>query len=559
MNRTSALVPAVILGLLLSGAPGTSVAQQQETEPKAAPSGEASATAKAIQNSIGMSLVPIPSGEFLMGSPEPQEKEPKLLGPDVIWWKLIEGPQHKVKITKAFYIGATEVTQGQWKAVMGNNPATTPGDDNLPVDQISWDDCRAFLKKLSDKEGRTYRLPTEAEWEYVCRAGTTTKFSFGDDEARLDEYAWHAKGDGSDLKAGPRAFKLHPVGQKKPNAWGLYDLHGNAWEWCSDRFAGSKTPYDAQPQVDPIGAVKDWGDRVMRGGARFYNKPTTCTSTCRNAYEGDYRIGDVSFRVVLVSPEVVPAVKPTDPKPPLTFEQRVSAPEEKARLEKLGAVRNSLGMIMMPIPAGEFTMGSTDTKYEMAAHKVKITRAFHLGATEVTQAQWKAVMGGNPSFFQGDDLPVENLNWNECQEFLKKLSEKEGKTYRLPTEAEWEYACRAGSTTRYSFGDEAAALGDYAWYGANSEVATHPVGQKKANAWGLYDMYGNVWEWCQDRISANYEDKEQTDPAGPAEGSQRCFRGGAWYDDVNRCRSAFRNSRNGNSRCYFGLRVVLAP
>ena len=545
MNRTIVPVSAVILGLLF-GVPGTSIAQ--ETAPKSEAPGEAPRAARAIQNSIGMTLVPIPAGEFLMGSPEPQEKELKLFGPDVIWWKLIEGPQHKVKITKGFYLGATEVTQGQWKAVMGNNPAMTQGDDNLPVDQISWDDCRAFLKKLSDKEGRVYRLPTEAEWEYACRAGTTTKFSFGDDEAKLDEYAWHAKEK-------PREFKMHPVGQKTPNPWGMYDVHGNVWEWCSDRYMKE---YEDKEQVDPIGAVKDWGDRVMRGGARFYNKPTTCTSTCRNAYEGDYRIEGVGFRVALSLPEVAPAVTPTEENPPLSFEQRISAPEAKVRLERLGAVRNSLGMLLMPVPAGEFMMGSTATKYEMAVHKVKITKPFLLGATEVTQGQWKAVMGTNPSFFQGDDRPVENLDWNECQEFLKKLSEKEGKTYRLPTEAEWEYACRAGTTTTYHFGDGPASLGDHAWYAANSDVQTHPVGLKKPNAWGLYDMYGNVWEWCQDLGSAKYEDTEETDPTGPTKGSQRCFRGGAWHDDVNRCRSAFRNSRHNASRCYFGLRVVLS-
>jgi formylglycine-generating enzyme required for sulfatase activity len=215
-------------------------------------------------------------------------------------------------------------------------------------------------------------------------------------------------------------------------------------------------------------------------------------------------------------------------------------------------------MVLMPIPAGEFTMGSAETKYEQPAHKVKITKPFLMGATEVTQAQWKAVMGDSPSLIQGDDLPVESVTWEECQAFVKKLSEKEGKTYRLPTEAEWEYACRAGSTKRFHFGDDANGLGEYAWHGANSDCTTHPVGLKKPNAWGLYDTYGNVWEWCQDFYVA-YGEKEQADPAGPEKGSQRIFRGGAWYDEVYRCRSAFRNSRHPNSRNYFGLRVVMVP
>jgi formylglycine-generating enzyme required for sulfatase activity len=552
VRRHHRFAQMTILVLSLSVALSTACAR----EPEAAPGGKAlvvvqPVAAKPLQNSIGMTLMPIPAGEFLMGSPEPQPEKLILFGPKSgKWWKLIEGPQHKVTLTKPFYIGATEVTLGQWKAVMGSNPNPDQSDDNVPVVLLSWDDCQSFLKRLSEKEGRTYRLPTEAEWEYACRAGSTTKFSFGDDEAKLDEYAWHAKDN-------PKEFKVRPVGQKKPNAWGLYDVHGNAWEWCQDRYSRR---YEAKEQVDPTGPAKDWGDRVIRGGARF-GKPTTCSSTCRNAYEGDYRLKDTGLRVVLASAEVVPVVKPTDEKPPLSFEQRISSPKEKARLEKLGAVRNSVGMLLMPISSGEFMMGYAESKYEQPVHKVKITKSFHMGATEVTQAQWQAVMGNNPSFIIGADRPVENISWGECQEFVKKLSEKEGKTYCLPTEAEWEYACRAGSTTKFYFGDDVAPLGDYAWHGANSNVQTHPVGQKKANAWGLYDMYGNVWEWCQDRI-ARYEEGEQIDPTGGTKGSQRVFRGGAWYNGTHRCRSASRKSRHPTasfSRNYFGLRVVLRP
>jgi formylglycine-generating enzyme required for sulfatase activity len=296
----------------------------------------------------------------------------------------------------------------------------------------------------------------------------------------------------------------------------------------------------------------------MRGGTRAA-KPVTGTSTCRNAYEGDYRIEGVGFRVALTSLDVVRPPAPTQPAgtKALSWNERMSTPAEKARLERLGAVRNGVGMVLMPIPAGEFTMGSAETKYEQPAHKVTITKPFHMAATEVTQAQWKAVMGSNPSLIVGDDLPVESLTWEECQAFVKKLSEKEGRTYRLPTEAEWEYACRAGTTTRFHFGDDANALGEHAWHGANSDCQTHPVGMKKPNAWGLYDTYGNVWEWCQDGYAA-YDEKAQTDPAGPDKG-QRTFRGGAWYDEVYRCRSAFRNARHPNSRNYFGLRVVLVP
>ena len=132
-------------------------------------------------------------------------------------------------------------------------------------------------------------------------------------------------------------------------------------------------------------------------------------------------------------------------------------------------------------------------------HRVTLTKGFYMGATEVTQSQWKAIMGNNPSYFKGDNRPVEKVSWDDCQEFIRELNLQEGgNKYRLPTEAEWEYTCRAGTTTRFCFGDSESRLGDYAWYSSNSSSKTHPVSRKKPNVWGLYDMHGNVWEWCED-------------------------------------------------------------
>lgn len=140
------------------------------------------------------------------------------------------------------------------------------------------------------------------------------------------------------------------------------------------------------------------------------------------------------------------------------------------------------------IHAGEFLMGSEENDWEKPSHKVKITNPFFLGTYPVTQREWKAVMSDNPSRFKGDDLPVESVSWDDAQKFIKKLNAKEGTNqYRLPSEAEWEYACRANTTTRYSFGDDESRLGEYAWYAKNSDHKTHPVGQKKPNSWGLYD------------------------------------------------------------------------
>ena len=215
-------------------------------------------------------------------------------------------------------------------------------------------------------------------------------------------------------------------------------------------------------------------------------------------------------------------------------------------------ITNSIGMKLVLIPAGEFLMGSPDSDKdarddEKPQHRVRITRPFYLGATEVTQGQYRAVTGQSPSHFKGsDDLPVEQVSWNDAIAFCDKLSELEkgqlgGASYRLPTEAEWEYACRAGSTTRYSFGDDAARLGEFAWYDGNSGGKTHPVGQKRPNALNLYDMHGNVWEWCQDWYDKDYYGQSPgADPPGPAQAASRVDRGGSWFGNPQLARSAYR-------------------
>jgi formylglycine-generating enzyme required for sulfatase activity len=208
--------------------------------------------------------------------------------------------------------------------------------------------------------------------------------------------------------------------------------------------------------------------------------------------------------------------------------------------------------------------------------RVTLTEDFWMGETEVTQAQWKAVMGSdnNPSHWKGDNLPVESIFWNDAMEFCKKLTEHgsagvspatrgpDGRAplrFTLPTEAQWEYACRAGTTTRYSFGDSDSSLGDYVWYNNNSGGKTQPVKTKKPNDWGLYDMHGNVWEWCLDWAADKLPGGSVTNPTGPSSGSDRVFRGGGWYNSSGRCRSAFRNGGDPGIRSSrLGLRV-LAP
>ena len=199
---------------------------------------------------------------------------------------------------------------------------------------------------------------------------------------------------------------------------------------------------------------------------------------------------------------------------------------------------------------------------EKPAHEVTLTKPFYMGKFEVTQEQYQQVMGLNPSAFKGRDLPVEQVSWDDAQEFCKKASEKTGLVVRLPTDAEWEHACRAGTKTTYYTGDAETDLERAAWYGKNSGNTTHPVGQKVANAWGVYDAHGNVWEWCADWYEAYeaYKAEAVVDPQGPAQGQYRVLRGGSWLNSPRICRSAYRLWNSPDSRHFFGFRVVaVAP
>ncbi len=243
----------------------------------------------------------------------------------------------------------------------------------------------------------------------------------------------------------------------------------------------------------------------------------------------------------------------------------------------LPALESSAGMEMMRIPAGSFMMGSpaseTGRYSSEVRHRVTLTRDFLLASTAVTQGQRRAVMGTNPSRFKGDDLPVEQVSWYDAVEFCNGLSAREGLTpayrisgksvdwarsadgYRLPTESEWEYSCRAGTSTRFWSGDSDSDLGRVGWFGSNSGGETRPVGGKPSNAWGLYDVHGNVWEWCWD-WHGDYPSGSVTDPAGPSSGADRVLRGGSWDSSLARsCRSANRNHDDPGLRYYtLGLR-----
>ncbi|MDD2717333.1 MAG: formylglycine-generating enzyme family protein [Candidatus Wallbacteria bacterium] len=217
-----------------------------------------------------------------------------------------------------------------------------------------------------------------------------------------------------------------------------------------------------------------------------------------------------------------------------------------------------LTMEFVFIPPGQFLMGSPESEGdpdEHPQHLVKFKHGFYLGKYAVTQDQWFSIMGKNNSAFKGARLPVDTVSWKDCQAFLKKLNQKTDDCFRLPTEAEWEYACRSGSRTRYYWGD--AIDSDFCWFGLNSEGKTREVGKKKPNLWGLYDMSGNVWEWCQDGYSSMYYMSSPAEnPENQAVGS-RVLRGGSWVDEPSLCRSAARGRGDPVGRdCLYGFRLV---
>jgi len=249
-------------------------------------------------------------------------------------------------------------------------------------------------------------------------------------------------------------------------------------------------------------------------------------------------------RAGAVSAPVVVPLAPSHSRPGQTIKDCADCPE------------------MVLIPAGSFEMGSNENTDERPVHRVNVP-SFLIGKTEVTQGQWKAVMGSNPSAFSqcGDDCPVDSVSWNDAQDFAQRLSQKTGKQYRLPSEAEWEYAARAGSSTKWSFGDSEHQLGDYAWFSANSQGKTQRVAQKRPNAFGLFDMHGNVWEWVQDCWHGDYSGTP-TDGSAWTTGCSnnwRVLRGGSWYGSPASLRSADRLRDAPVIRGGGGLRLARTP
>ncbi|HII01409.1 TPA: formylglycine-generating enzyme family protein [Methanosarcinaceae archaeon] len=234
---------------------------------------------ESFTNSLGIEFILVPAGEFLMGSPETEAGR-----------QADENPLHTVRLEKPFYLGKYEVNRAQWYEVMelaGEVEGPLPGDSELPVTEVSWDDVQEFVKKLNEMEGTDkYRLPSEAEWEYACRAGSSTKYSFGDAESEMVKYAWFGKSQGS---------APHPVGQKAPNAWGLYDMHGNVWEWVRDSWHND---YSEAPSDGKAWESGELSHRIARGGS-VTGSAESCRAANRAWFGSDVRNADMGFRLVI--------------------------------------------------------------------------------------------------------------------------------------------------------------------------------------------------------------------------------------------------------------------
>jgi formylglycine-generating enzyme required for sulfatase activity len=550
----------------------------------------------------------IPSGRSMMGSAETEE------GRDDD-----EGPQHEVTIGAGFWLFDTACRQALWQPVMGSNPSGSKGAEQ-PVERVSWNDCVEFLKRLNELvPSLDLRLPSEAEWEYACRAQTKTPFSFGDEiDPRYVNFSR------SRTKRGTVS-----VGSLLPNPWGLHEMHGNVWEWCADHWHGS---YEGAPADGSVWLDAESGaGRVIRGGS-WCDNARLCRSACRRRLGAGHRNLHLGFRCARVQDGAEPSrgegesacrssgsPSPREGGAVLRLDRAAEEaacriPEAPAFILRTDCERLTFARLTCPawasamgrdryglwagieisdqsgvpviqrlrfIPPGRFMMGSPENeagRYEDEGpqHWVTISRGFWLFDTPCTQALWQTVMGSNPSQFQSPDRPVERVSWDDVQDFLERINRLvPGLALCLPSEARWEYACRAGTETAiYSgtleiLGDaNAPALDPIAWYGGNSAVdfdleqgvdlsslrwhkdrqypgkkaGTGRVGLKKPNGWGLYDMLGNVWEWCADHWHESYEgapaDGSAWLDAGAESGATRVVRGGSWYSRARRCRSA---------------------
>ena len=481
-----------------------------------------------VVNNIPFTMKYVEGGSFNMGGTDDEADAD-------------EKPIHRVTLD-SYYIGEVEVTRGLWYAVMDNKRIWGHGR-NMPMEL--GDELKSaydFISKLNRLTGLHFRLPTEAEWEYAARGGRKSgNFLYAGSQSIYD-VAWFR--DNSDKTS-------HRVKEKAPNELGLYDMSGSLWELCSDLYG----PYDATPQTNPTGQPSG-SELVVRGGS-WRNRSYYCRVSYRNSVDEEndnaYHLG---LRLVL-----------KDETHPEALAKHGEATENYK--ETLNFNVKDVAFEMKLVRGATFDMGGySDADDATPEHKVTLD-GYYIGETEVTQALWEAVMGTTVEQMMmkskdseeglkgvGPDYPMYYLNWYDCQEFIEKLDSITGKGFRLPTEAEWEFAARGGRTKGYKYAGS-NRLDEVSWYQDNSGGTSHPVKQLQHNAIGVYDMNGNVWEWCSDWYDS-YTKEPKYNPTGPSEGNFRVVRGASWNSTEERHSVSARNNHMPDFRhIRFGFRLAL--
>ena len=502
-----------------------------------------------------------------------------------------EKPVHEVTLSP-YYIGETEVTQALWRAAGCINRSYYK-NSKLPVHDVMWLECQEFIRRLNVLTGYRFSLPTEAQWEFAARGGNESKgypYAGSDDIAPVAWYHDNSNVDGT---------WMHEVATKQPNELGLYDMSGNAMEWCLDRYYA----YSGGAQVDPAwpGAEDDSDDCVVRGGSCF-TAANECRITARDFCWNELREVHNGLRLALqddrpvalgVSEDNVEMMEGEVATVSITngsgsyhascSDGNVAASyiedsklyivamwsgtatftiwDDQSDLRAQVLVRvgkectvGDVTFKMMPVEGGTFMMGNTreqdvstvnGLESPEPVHEVTLSN-YSIGQTEVTQKLWTAVMGYNPSYFINPQGPVEDMSWDECQEFISRLSELTGLHFRLPTEAEWEFAARGGNRSMHYRYSGSRYLNEVAWNDDNAHngqggglYGPQTVALLLPNELGLYDMSGNIRELCHDWY-APYSAEPQTNPKGPETGDKRVIRGGSFADDGNECSCAGR-------------------
>ena len=503
-------------------------------------------------------MIVLPAGIFTMGSRDKRSR------------------YHPVTIAEPLAVGRYEITFAEWDACVaeGGCNGYAPEDNNWgrnrrPVINVSWEDAQAYLYWLDRKTGESYRLLSEAEWEYAVRAGTTTANYWGDDTRRASsEICTYANVSGQRFAcAEGERERTVPAGSFRPNPFGLYDMIGNVQEWTADCW---NYTYDGAPADGRAWQQGDCTRHVIRGGS-YHREDDSHDSAARRAVSSDEREGFIGFRVARAATVAKRRAHDDFPRNP------------RGRSKSVGDVFRDCPSCpeMVVLPNGFFLMGDSPDSdvlgHEQPYHPVTIAQPLAVGRYEVTFDEWDTCVaeGGCNGYMPEDkkwgrgSRPVINVSWEDAQAYLAWLSQKTGKPYRLLSEAEWEYAVRAGTTTDYYWGNDKKAKKAICAYANVGESAfdcdgkemTLPVGSFRPNPFGLYDMIGNVREWTADCWNRTYD-------GAPADGrawqqgdcGKRATRGGSFHME-DRYSANFRSAARemgwvGWRKNYIGFRVA---